>query len=275
MDEIRHSDNKLRAPWRAFLFLMLLLPSIGFTSNDTHGLWIKGGCDEPGPVKIINRFGILDLLPIETTVKIQVYEFVDDSDKPTRKVKSLNSDKTFDIQLVYSSRKLNDEYRRCEKLPALLSWSFGEAAAGFGLLGESAEKCREKSGEDCFATIFQFVDVSDDDVLSRAEISRMVRIIGFYIGYMSQQDLLVEGEKLMASTTVAGVASMYVAESIIDNVDYDDDGRVSIPELLQDKGDGAGLADISAGITMEVLRNLMRDLVAQAPGLLKGLMGFM
>lgn len=251
-----------------FLCLILMLLSRNAVADNTHGIWVKDTCRGGGAVKIVNQYGMLDIIPLKDGMRLQISEFLDAPGNKIRKVKNLNSDKVFDVELSYNSYTLNKVYKKCGRLPGQMSWKLGEAVAGFHLMGKVTSICKSESGEKCIETVFKFVDVSDDDVLSKAEISRVIRILGFYAGYMTQKEMLVKHQAVMISTTIAGVASTIIANSIIGNVDYDDDGRVSIEELLQDRGEGADLVDLGGGVTADLMRNMLLGMISQAPNFL-------
>ncbi len=256
-------------------FITILLFYVFLThlayAEEIDGIWAKPSCEEIGPVKVINSFGIMDLIPINNGLRIQIAEFSSPEEESAQNnealktVKNINTGKEFEVELINSNGSLNGNYTKCNRLPNRIQWVLGEAAAGFDMLGNITLACTENSGTSCLDTAFSAVDVSNDGVLSRAELSRLIRILGFIAGYASKEEMLVSQEDVMISTYIAGAMSTFVADSIIGNLDYDDDGRISMNELLQDRGEGAGLADVGTGLTADVARDAIRTMITQIP----------
>lgn len=157
-------------------------------------------------------------------------------------------------------------WRRCAAPPAALAALHGEGIAFLGALEHLEAACASGSARDCGAAILQQGDVSGDQRLGPAELARLLR--GWAWVEAAQDgappDWLATG---LARGAVAGILA---ARVMIESLDYDGDGRISLEEMMQDRGAGfaratgtaAGrprwLEDVGAGI--EILRGLFEDL---------------
>lgn len=151
-----------------------------------------------------------------------------------------------------------DQLQRCDVLPGPLPVIFAEAVAIFRYLDQFDTLCKGDGGigRQCIEVVSNMIDVSDDYALSKAEISRVIRAASFFIGYrfvVSEQsdplvplDPFVPLEDLFIAQLAASTLGPYIADNIIDSYDYDGNGKLSILELTQDRGEGEGVAGIFA-----------------------------
>jgi len=87
----------------------------------------------------------------------------------------------------------------------------------------------------CLSYTFNLIDITHDDKLSKAEISRMIRFVGIIEGIR----YMPHSTKISNATTMASIGasalSPMVAQNIIDSYDYDGDGKLSMFELSYDR----------------------------------------
>ncbi len=132
-------------------------------------------------------------------------------------------------------------------LPAGLALLHGEAAAFFRALDGVAADCQGGTPR-CAPGLFALADVSGDGRLSRAEIARLLRIAA-YLGPL-MGDEAIEHEVLAAAVAAMVPLGPLLAAAVVGSFDYDDDGGISLGELLRDRevlAGGAMAAKLPAG----------------------------
>jgi hypothetical protein len=132
-----------------------------------------------------------------------------------------------------------ESWRRCANPPLALAALHGEGAAFLGALEHLEAGCGPApSGTTgaCAAAIVAQADVSGDGRLSSAELARLVRGAAWLVAVQegATPDLLA------AAATAGGLAGLLAARMLVESLDYDGDGRISAPELMQDRGMLAG-----------------------------------
>ena len=98
--------------------------------------------------------------------------------------------------------------------------------------------CADEStpGPDCERPIWAHVDITGDDALSRAEISRFARMIAEVMKRRSERQEVPaeEGDPLV----IALLVGPFMGEIMMSNFDYDGDGRIQRGELYTDIAEG-------------------------------------
>ena len=120
--------------------------------------------------------------------------------------------------------------KRCDALPASVSALSAEAVAIFKRLDELEAACTggESIAARCIEVASGMIDVSGDGVFSRAELSRVIRAAGFFIGYrlavVTQRDAAARGDGADEARGPAFVApeDVYLAQLAV---------AVSVPSL--------------------------------------------
>ncbi len=167
-----------------------------------------------------------------------------------------------------------DSLRRCHALPVAFSLLFAEAVTAFTQFDDIEAHC---TGVDvvaarCAALAFDMIDISDDGVFSKAEISRGIRAASFFIGYViavqESQNALVPLDNLSIAPVVASLLAPLVATNLIDSYDFDGDGFLSLKELLQDRSPEESLHGVAAGLAIKAPPTVTTDLMKSAKGLL-------
>ena len=162
------------------------------------------------------------------------------------------------------------DLKRCTSPPASLAITFAETLAIFQRLDEIGTHCGDRINLRCLADAAEIIDVTDDGLFSKAEISRAIRAAGFFIGYSiatdGKTDPFVPLEELYLAQLGATALGPLVATNIIDSYDFDGDGFLSLDELMQDRIPEEGLersaatllAEASPAVVSTLLESLFR-----------------
>jgi hypothetical protein len=158
-------------------------------------------------------------------------------------------------------------WRRCAAPPAALAALHGEGIAFLAALEHLEAACgagaRQVTPNACAEAILQQGDVSGDGLLTSAELARLARGAAWVA---AAQGGATQDE--MAGAVGAGaLAGTLAARLMLENLDYDGDGKLSAAELLQDRA----AAFARAPGTAEG-RPLRMDGLAEGAGMLRGLM---
>lgn len=136
-------------------------------------------------------------------------------------------------------------YHRCEKLPPSLYAMHAEGLKTVQFIAAIEKNCSQESGN-CVEYLFSFLDVSEDEKLSVAELSRAIRI-ATYASVAAAPDGV--NDKTFAGTfLVSNLIGPVVAKSLIDGSDYNSDGQLSLDEIFYDRDIatvGASLGKVS------------------------------
>ena len=150
---------------------------------------------------------------------------------------------------VISTRK------KCNTFPSNLSFLHLEALSFIKSMNNLPKSC-EGRGYDCVKYIFSTVEVIKDGKLSRAELSRLIRILS-YFSVISGNG--ARNDKISGSAALASIFGPFIASSIIAGSDYDDDGKLSLEELLIDKDPeniAATFERLSFDVAVEILTKI-------------------
>lgn len=255
-DARRHSDSP--AAWAhlvalSALLLVLCLPATGLgqqVPERFRGIWASEECVRAERVRVVNEVGVLDLVPLQGVLHIQVATF---RDRPTVPADGMTMTgwmtvpgpgQAMEKEFWLDDGRLDGLFVSCPGIPPTAALGFGEGLAAFVALGDVVRQCELDPGRSCVLAAFDFVDINGDDRLSPAELSRLFRIAGFFIGYgMKERALLPVGE-LIVPVAIAGTIAPMVSQGLLANFDYDNDGMLSVEEVLQDRGDAATLLSV-------------------------------
>lgn len=144
-----------------------------------------------------------------------------------------------------------DRLDRCSSAPSVLKAAFGETLALFPAMDDIRSQCTRGQSRRCIDEFISLLDVSRDQRLSPAEISRGLRAFGAYVAYetavmqqrsaagaaASMADNAVPIQALYAGMFAVGVAAQFVTSSLLDSYDYDGDRFLAATEILQDRED--------------------------------------
>lgn len=122
--------------------------------------------------------------------------------------------------------------------------------------------CADKKNKrvECERRFWSFVDVTQDQYLTTAEIVRFGRILTDYLNNQVQEDNKKKNDFIVWAMLFGPIA----AELVIANFDYDGDGRVSRSELYTDVQEG----DLETVVNR--LSSAGRDAAGEAMGLALG-----
>jgi hypothetical protein len=267
-----------------FLFLVLLLPGAalaqGAIPEAMRGNWTDGDCARPAAVLHVTPRAAARL-PIDGAGRLLRFSTVAphadwvlgtaDGAAAPRLLLRRRGDA---LETVEPEAKTRDDalpgpaalqlWRRCPGWPPALVAQHGEGIAFLGTL-ERIEAACGGTGAACLPALFRAADISGDGLLSAAELARLFR------GAAWVASVEEASEDRVALQGMSAAAALLLARGVVDSLDYDGDGRLSLVELAQDRGgmpESGGTAEGSplplAGLT-EALAAL-RAAIAAAVG---------
>lgn len=227
--------------------------------SHASGVWSFGACGDDAPAVLVNSSAAIMIENPEGTPSVAVAKaaWVGGSI-----VLTLRGEEDVILPPLNSLRS-------CETLPGVMPILFAETISVFGRLGELDAACMGEHGitARCAALAFDAVDITGDGRFSKAEISRLVRAAGFFIGHRlvadRRQVAFVPLEELYLAQLAAAALGPLVATNLVDSYDFDGDGFVSLAELMQDrspeKGLEGALASVASGMAPEALSAVLKS----------------
>lgn len=185
------------------------------------------------------------------------------------------------------------ELGRCARPPALLGATLGEAIAVFWAMDDIIEQCSNDAVGGCVetlvSTLVSTLDVSGDDRLSAAEISRAIRAVSVYFSYeaevagnlskktkagapVADTDALVPLSNIYGATAAFSIAAPFVVTSLLNSYDYDGDGFLDAAEILQDRED-LDLDALMLAVGSRLGEEGVRGVISALTGMVSGLGG--
>ena len=164
--------------------------------------------------------------------------------------------------------------RKCEALPGLLPVVFAETVAVFRRFDEIAKAClaEDSPGPRCAVVGLELIDITRDGRLSRAEIGRAVRAAAFFIGHRliadKQMTAYVPVEDLLLAWFTGSALGPVIGDNLVDSYDYNDDGLLSLAELMQDRTPEEGLEGALAAMAAEMAPEALSAVMRSATGIL-------
>jgi len=161
-----------------------------------------------------------------------------------------------DSNLNYSQAKLY----KCLNLNEQLDYILLESdAIEFDKLVFSAKKeCQNKKPIDCLRKFINFADVSKNNELSRAELTRFSK---FLVKWLTLKNELNLTER-MGSSAATMVIAPALAEFILLNYDYDNDEHIDIKEMTFDLVNISGSSELNNKIIRKYIEAL--DLASES-----------
>lgn len=228
----------------------------GSLEKDLNGLWSKGPCASPEYIfYYVENFylyiihnGALILKPNWIGHKdryiIQLYEYKEPGDKKYRLTyngltggKYVSAGKNFkekpNLNNLPAAPPLDwprTFLNRCQKLPPEKSPLHFEAVQFVRKLSGIGDACEDK-GISCLEYVFSLAEVVEDGNLSTAELSRLIRIMT-YLSVISTEGGATD-ERISGGLVLASLFGPLIAASLISGSDYDDNGSLSLEEILQ------------------------------------------
>lgn len=161
-------------------------------------------------------------------------------------------------------------YQMCDTVPAQFTLYYGEIVTWIEALPSLRAGCAEGAGNGCLEAVWRLGDVSGDGLLSLAELSRILRILT-QAAAISHEDG-AETEELGMATLGSVLVAPLAGNLILASLDYDDDGRLSPEELLQDRANLIELLrrpELRGGLDITVLMDELSNLEGLAQMLLQ------
>jgi len=124
------------------------------------------------------------------------------------------------------------DYNKCEDIPSDVSFIHTEGVTFMKAFHDISIKC-DKDIDNCANYLFSLVDISKNNKLSKAEISRIIRIMS-YIVVVSGKGV-AKNEDITSILAIVSIISPSIAGAIIDGSDYDNDGQLSMEEMFYDR----------------------------------------
>jgi hypothetical protein len=174
--------------------------------------------------------------------------------------------KTRDDRLPGDARP--ETWRRCPAPPPALAALHGEGVAFLAALEHLEAACGGGTPGACAEALIRQGDVSGDGRLSPAELARLVRGAAWVLAV--QEGGTQDG--LAAAVGGGALGGIVAARLLVESLDYDGDGRLSLEELLQDRAAGFGRATGTEGGRPLRMEGLTEG-AGMLRGLLEGLMG--
>lgn len=162
-------------------------------------------------------------------------------------------------------------WQRCPGLPPALAMQHGEGLAMLAALEHLEAGCGGADTPRCLGALVDQADVSGDGMLGPAELARLVRGAAWVVAVQEG----AAAEALGAASGAGALAGLLAARGLVESLDYDGDGRLSVAELGQDRvapvragalgtAEGRPLREDAAAPVLDALRGLVSGL-----GLLK------
>ena len=126
------------------------------------------------------------------------------------------------------------EYEKCKSIPSMYQLIYGEI---INLMNSQLiEICNENNDpSECINESFAFLDVSDDDELSVAELTRAARIAIYFTFIDKKQD--EDRDIGFATYTTTSIIFPALSKILIGNYDYDNSNTLSLKEIYTDRID--------------------------------------
>lgn len=145
------------------------------------------------------------------------------------------------LELAEPDAKLRDDrlpgptpvtrWLRCQAGGAGLAVLHGEGLAFLGTLERLEAACQAGPMPVCIGVLVAEADVSGDGHLGVAEVARLLRGAAWTLAVQQGS----EPDAIAAATGLGAIAALTAARVIVGSLDYDGDGRLSPPELAQDR----------------------------------------
>lgn len=118
--------------------------------------------------------------------------------------------------------------------PSLLT---AQQRKGMLILLDIENVCANGAADKCIENVFSTIDIFDQEGISPAEIARFLRLIGPLVGMQAATATNAQLDSLeisTMSTAAAAITAPYVSKKVIESYDYNNDGLISVKELMHD-----------------------------------------
>ena len=128
---------------------------------------------------------------------------------------------------------------KCPSMPSQAYFLLGETLSLAAIVDELEETCVSKGGRECAERLFGYIDISDDNRLSSAEIGRVLRAVAFFATYegfsQNSNSRYVPVAQLVATSMFATVSGPMITRNLLASYDFDGDGFLTLNEIFQDR----------------------------------------
>ena len=152
-------------------------------------------------------------------------------------------------------------YEKCESIPSIYQIIYGEIISLMN--SQLIETCNnDENPSNCINETFSFLDVSQDNELSVAELTRAARIV-IYFTFIDKK--LEEDRNIgFATYTTTSLIFPALSKILIGNYDYDNSNTISLKEIYTDRIDTLDYQDLFKenlqGLNPDELRRLIENL---------------
>lgn len=265
--------------WVILALSLLALPALGQgVPTPLRGAWYAGDCADPAAMLVLTARAAAR---VEAEAPARLYRFSTTgqaagytlgvgvgSEAPRlmfraapEGLETIEPDpKTRDDRLPGEARA--ETWRRCPAPPPAIAALHGEGVAFLTALEHLEAACGAGTPGACAEALIRQGDVSGDGKLSPAELARLVRGAAWVLAVQEggTQDVLA------AAVGGGALGGILAARLLVESLDYDGDGRLSLEEVLQDRAGGfAGSAGTESG------RPLRMEGLTEGAGMLRGL----
>lgn len=252
--------------------------SIAGPLDDKRGVWYNGGgsCDHPTvllyaepPIylSINENYALPSKAPSAGYEKGQYYLEIYPNDNRTYNVSyswvengmlliqqnTLQNDRSPTSEPIINSP--SRAFLRCEHMSSSLSFLHGEGITFMAHASSISAACQQ-DGTQCAQAVMELIDVSKDGKLSKAELTRAIRILAYFAPLLAKQDTWVSIGEISGYVASASLLGPLLASSIIGGSDYNNDGQISLDEIFIDR-DMSGLNAVARQVPMDLLVKLV------------------
>ena len=277
------------------LFIVtLLFPFLLIAENlipeKFHGTW-SNDCSKEQDVFIISESGYFNLYESQDEIDEYTYFYLQFTDSKTYENWTYLDGEIFEFKNVFM--KLDDDilevvfeeldnlegsydflnntnntftYAKCDNTPASITLLFGEVLSYMNSKASLSCSNFSKNKGKCFEDLFSFLDISENEALSNAEINRASKLLVFFSTVNGQE---------FNEAGMFGIISSYaitplLTKVILTNFDFDNSADLTLEEMLQDRESLFDL-DFSKNdqidIDNQMINNQIKDFINKLQGL--------
>ena len=277
------------------LFIVtLLFPFLLIAENlipeKFHGTW-SNDCSKEQDVFIISESGYFNLYESQDEIDEYTYFYLQFTDSKTYENWTYLDGEIFEFKNVFM--KLDNDilevvfeeldnlegsydflnntnntftYAKCDNTPASITLLFGEVLSYMNSKASLSCSNFSKNKGKCFEDLFSFLDISENEALSNAEINRASKLLVFFSTVNGQE---------FNEAGMFGIISSYaitplLTKVILTNFDFDNSADLTLEEMLQDRESLFDL-DFSKNdqidIDNQMINNQIKDFINKLQGL--------
>ena len=277
------------------LFIVtLLFPFLSIAENlipeKFHGTW-SNDCSKEQDVFIISESGYFNLYESQDEIDEYTYFYLQFTDSKTYENWTYLDGEIFEFKNVFM--KLDNDilevvfeeldnlegsydflnntnntftYAKCDNTPASITLLFGEVLSYMNSKASLSCSNFSKNKGKCFEDLFSFLDISENEALSNAEINRASKLLVFFSTVNGQE---------FNEAGMFGIISSYaitplLTKVILINFDFDNSADLTLEEMLQDR-ESLFEIDFSKNDQIDIdnqkINNQIKDFINKLQGL--------